>query len=93
MFRMTYPNKVFDYMAAGKPTLLAIDGAIREVIEKSGGGIFVAPGDDKALAEAVLKLQGSPELREQMGKNARCYISQYFDSHARQLAALLHTLT
>jgi glycosyltransferase involved in cell wall biosynthesis len=95
MFRMTYPNKVFDYMAAGKPTLLAIDGAIREVIEKSSGGIFVPPGDDEALAESVLELQRSPELREQMGENARCYVSQRFerDSQARQLASLLHKLS
>lgn len=95
MFRMTYPNKVFDYMAAGKPTVPAIDGVIREVIEKSGGGIFVPPGDDETLAEAVLKLQSSPELRERMGKNARRYVSQHFerDSQARQLAALLHTLS
>jgi glycosyltransferase involved in cell wall biosynthesis len=28
MLRTTYPNKVFDYMAAGRPTILAIDGAI-----------------------------------------------------------------
>ena len=33
MFTMTYPNKVFDYMAAARPTLLVIDGVIREVIE------------------------------------------------------------
>lgn len=95
MFRMTYPNKVFDYMAAGKPTVLAIDGAIRDVIETSGGGIFVPPGNDEALAEAVLNLQSSPELRERMGKNARCYVSQHFEreSQARQLAELLHKLS
>ena len=33
MFRTTYPNKVFDYMAAGRPVVLAIDGVIREVVE------------------------------------------------------------
>ena len=95
MFRMTYPNKVFDYMAARRPTLVVIDGAIREVIEKSGGGIFVPPGNDEALAEAVLKLQSSPDLRERMGKNARCYVSQHFEraSQARQLAELLHKLS
>src|SRR5262249_43300642 len=41
MFRTTYPNKVFDAMAAGRPTLLAIDGVIREVIEQAQGGLFV----------------------------------------------------
>ncbi len=54
MFRTTYPNKVFDYMAAGRPTILAIDGVIREVVEAALGGIFVPPGDDAALAAAAL---------------------------------------
>ncbi|MBW3536137.1 MAG: glycosyltransferase family 4 protein, partial [Gemmatimonadetes bacterium] len=50
LFRTTYPNKVFDYMAAGRPTLLAIDGVIREVVEEAGAGLFVQPGDPRALA-------------------------------------------
>ncbi len=53
MFRMTYPNKVFDYMAAGRPTVLAIDGVIREVVEAAGGGLCVPPGDAAAIADAV----------------------------------------
>jgi glycosyltransferase involved in cell wall biosynthesis len=36
LFSTVYPNKVFDYMAAGKPVILAIEGVIREVIERSG---------------------------------------------------------
>jgi len=38
MLRTTYPNKVFDYMAAGRPTVLAIGGSIREPIKKSQSG-------------------------------------------------------
>ena len=30
-FTTTYPNKVFDFMAAGKPVLCQIDGVIREI--------------------------------------------------------------
>src|SRR5690606_5324768 len=56
MFATTYTNKVFDYMAAGKPTILAIDGVIRKVIENAKGGVFVPPSDDFALAEAINKL-------------------------------------
>ncbi len=40
MFSTTYPNKVFDYMAAGRPIALAIDGVIRQVVEAAGGGIL-----------------------------------------------------
>src|SRR5579864_9179789 len=85
MFRMTYPNKVFDYMAAGRPTVLAIDGAIREVIENSGGGLFVPPGDHRALGEAIRKLRDAPELRKQMGINARAYVSAHFSRDAQAL--------
>ena len=79
MFRMTYPNKVFDYMAAGRPSIIAIDGVIREVIENARAGVFVPPGDDAALAAAIQKFRSSPELRRQMGANARCYVEQHFD--------------
>lgn len=91
MFRTTYPNKVFDYMAAGRPTLLAVDGVIREVVEKSGGGLFVPPGEDRSLVEAILKLYHSPDLREQMGRSARKYVTENFDRdrQAHQFAAVL----
>ena len=38
MYKTTYPNKVFDYMAAGRAVILAIDGVIREVVEDAGAG-------------------------------------------------------
>ena len=50
MYATVYPNKVFDYMAAGRPVILAIDGVIRQVIEEAGAGVFVPPGDPAALA-------------------------------------------
>jgi len=78
-------------MAAGRPTVLAIDGPIREVIEKSRGGIFVNPGDDAALADAIVLLYESPELRKEMGKNARSFVVSHFDRsiQAEQLAEIL----
>jgi glycosyltransferase involved in cell wall biosynthesis len=79
MFRTTYPNKVFDYMAAGRPTILAIDGVIREVLEAAGGGIFVPPGDDAALATAVQRLSQNPQQARAMGRAARAYVVKYFD--------------
>ncbi len=79
LYKTTYPNKVFDYMAAGKPVVLAIDGVIREVIEKAGAGIPVAPGDPEALCEAVLRLADDRELGKSMGQQGRKYVMQHFD--------------
>jgi glycosyltransferase involved in cell wall biosynthesis len=90
-FRNTYPNKVFDYMAAGRPTVLAIDGVIREVIERSGGGVFVRPGDDAGVAAAIVKLKLCPETRRRMGMSARQYALKHFnrDEQAQQFADVI----
>jgi glycosyltransferase involved in cell wall biosynthesis len=79
MFRTTYPNKVFDYMAAARATVLVIDGVIREVIESSGGGVYVNPGDDQLLANVILDLSRNLELTKQMGLNARTYLVKHLN--------------
>lgn len=79
MFETTYPNKVFDYMAAGKPVVLAIRGVIEQVIENAGAGICVAPGDDAALADAILRLSGDPHRARVMGDAGRQYVSRNFN--------------
>jgi glycosyltransferase involved in cell wall biosynthesis len=91
MFTTTYPNKVVDYMAAGRPTLLAIDGVIRKVIEAAQGGIFVPPGQPDLLAAAMKRMADAPEASRQMGWNAREHILRYFnrDKQAQDFEELL----
>jgi len=79
MFRTTYPNKVFDYMAAGRATVLVIDGVSRQLIEKSGGGVYVQPGDDAMLAEKILELSKDHKRVQGMGRSAREYLVEHLD--------------
>ena len=79
MFRMTYPNKVFDYLAAGKPVVLAIDGVIREVVDRAEAGIFVTPGDAGALAGAIARLAADPQSGIAMGRRGQDYVRQHFN--------------
>jgi glycosyltransferase involved in cell wall biosynthesis len=79
MFRTTYPNKVFDYMAAARGTVLVIDGVVRDVIESSGGGVFVQPDNDEQLASTILELSNDPQRVKQMGLNARDYLVKHLD--------------
>jgi len=94
MFRTTYPNKVFDYMAAGRPTILAIDGVIRAVIEAAEGGVFVEPGNDEAFARAVRRFADEPAEMVHMGAAARAYVAEHFDRrhHAGEFVRLLEDL-
>ncbi|MBM3123700.1 MAG: glycosyltransferase family 4 protein [Chloroflexi bacterium] len=78
-YKLTYPNKVFDYMAAGRPVVLAIDGVIRSVVEDAGCGIFVPPGDPAVLAQAMLKLAQDPVGACRMGLKGRKYLEQNFN--------------
>ena len=78
MYRTTYPNKVFDYMAAGRPVILAIDGVIRQVVEEAQAGIFVPPGDSFALASAVENLADNRQLAQSMGVLGRQAIETHY---------------
>lgn len=94
MYKTTYPNKVFDYMAAAKPVILSIDGAIRKVIESADCGIFCAPGDPHAIVDAVNFLYNNQNRSRQMGLNGRKYLKEYFDREqiAGKLAGLLEEM-
>jgi glycosyltransferase involved in cell wall biosynthesis len=79
LYGTVYPNKVFDYMAAGKPVILAIEGVIKQVVEEEKAGIAVPPGDAPAMAAAVLQLAGNPPLAAECGQNGRRAILERFD--------------
>jgi glycosyltransferase involved in cell wall biosynthesis len=77
VFKTVLPNKVFDYMAAGRPVLVQVDGVIRGVVEDAGCGVFVEPGNANELAEAVKRLARDPDLRKALGARGRRYAERY----------------
>jgi glycosyltransferase involved in cell wall biosynthesis len=93
-YKTTYPNKVFDYMAAGRPVILVIDGVIREVVEDASCGVFVPPGDAPALADAIRGLARDRAATRQMGARGRQYLRGRFSREdiANHLLGLLESL-
>jgi len=79
LYATVYPNKVFDYMAAGRPVICAIDGVIRQAVEEAGAGVFVQPGSAQALAQAIRNMALDPEASRRMGQNGRQAVEQKFD--------------
>ncbi len=84
LYGTTFPNKVFDYMAAGKPVVLAIDGEIRRVVEQANAGVFVPPGDAGRLADAITWVATHPREAREMGLRGRACVEAGYD---RELAA------
>jgi len=81
-FRTLVPTKMLEFMAAGRPVILNLEGQAQQILEKAKAGRCVAPGDPQALAEAIRSLAGNRELREQYGVNGRAYIQQYLSRRA-----------
>jgi glycosyltransferase involved in cell wall biosynthesis len=79
VYKTVYPNKVFDYMAAGRPVILAIDGVIREVVETAQAGLVVPPGDAQSLAGAIRELHEDCQIGSILGQNGRRYVEAHFD--------------
>lgn len=52
----------------GKPVIATDVGGFREVIEDGETGLIVPPADPDALADAVLKLLGDPELQRRISE-------------------------
>jgi glycosyltransferase involved in cell wall biosynthesis len=73
------PNKLYDYMAAGRPVLFAADAANRPV-EEAECGLTVPPEDPAALAAAIRSLAARPAVeRARLGANGRAYVERRHD--------------
>jgi len=73
------PNKLFDYMMAGKPVIQAIDAG-NDPVAESGCGISIEPENPQALAEAILLMKNlSAAERVQMGDAGRQYVLRHHD--------------
>jgi glycosyltransferase involved in cell wall biosynthesis len=64
-------NSVLEAMAVGKPVVATNVGGNRELIDEGETGFLVPPGDQEALAEAIIRLLRKPILARAMGQRAR----------------------
>jgi len=73
------PSKILSIMAAGRPIAAAMDlaGDGPEIIRKARCGFVLSAGDGRKLADSILKLYQSVELREKYGYNGRRYCEKY----------------
>jgi colanic acid biosynthesis glycosyl transferase WcaI len=76
---MSAPSKLTSYFSAARPVVAATDprSAAGREIERSGGGVCVAPGDADALHAAVLTLGLDPESCQRIGRLGKSYADKY----------------
>lgn len=82
VFSTVIPSKIFEAMASGTPILVALPvGEATELVESSGCGIRVPPGDPEHLARAILSLRKDPERLASMRRLARNSAPKYDRRH------------
>ena len=70
------PTKTLSYLAAGRPILLAMDGAAAQLVREAGAGIVIPPEEPAELARAIRHLGTmSPTERAEMGQRGRNYVT------------------
>jgi len=95
-FRTVYPNKIFDYMACARPTLLAVDGIARRLVcDEAKAGVFVPPEDAAAIAASIRSLSADPVRCRELGRNGRAWVEANAarDMLADRYLAILADLT
>ena len=70
---------ISEAMAYGIPVVATRVGAIPETVQDGITGFLVNRGDDSAMADAIINLIRSPELRAQLGAAGRLVTEAEFD--------------
>ena len=64
--------------ASGLPVIASRCGGVPEVVQEGRTGLLVPPGDAHALADAIERLLGQPELAQRMATAGRTWVVERF---------------
>jgi glycosyltransferase involved in cell wall biosynthesis len=65
------PNKAYQALACGAPLITADTPGARELLRDEESALLVPPGDPSALAEAMRRVAGDPELARSLSRGGR----------------------
>jgi glycosyltransferase involved in cell wall biosynthesis len=82
---------LLEAFAYGRPAIATDIGEQREVIQEGHNGLLVPPGDEEALAAAMIRLVDDPSQRQQMGWTAAALAQQYSVRATAERLANLYT--
>lgn len=78
-FKLVRPNKLFQYMALGKPIISGIWGEFQSIIEEFKTGINIDFTNSEIASTRIFELIHDKEMLDSMSVNGKQYICNYGD--------------
>ncbi len=69
----TQGNVVLEAMSSGLPVIGMAAGGVLDNLHHEVNGLLCVPGDPQSFAQGILKLVHQPQLRAELGRNARTW--------------------
>lgn len=76
--RLSFPSKLIEYMAMGKPVIASSTSDVGRVITDEKDGLLYTPGDREALIAAIIRL-ADPTFRTRLGLAAAQKATEQFE--------------
>ncbi|WP_022917783.1 glycosyltransferase family 4 protein [Ruania albidiflava] len=73
------PLKLYEYLAAGLPTVASAVGTLPDLLDHGRLGVLVEPGQPRKLADAITALRQDPERRHHLGQTGRQEMVRHHD--------------
>jgi phosphatidylinositol alpha-mannosyltransferase len=84
---------LLEAMAAGLPIVASDIHGYKNVVSRNVEGYLVEPRNPRALAAALYKLAGDPDLRHRMGEAGRAKVPEYsWERVTQQVVAFYHAV-
>ncbi len=71
--------KLYEYLSCGKPVVAAVRGEGARLLQESGAGIAVEPGDGTAMANAIRTLHADRTRLAQMAAAGRPFMALHYN--------------
>jgi glycosyltransferase involved in cell wall biosynthesis len=69
---------LLEAMASGVPIVQPRRGAFVEIIDRTGGGLLVAPDDPDTLADGLCRMWSDQSLRDELGRRGRTGVRAHY---------------
>jgi len=88
------PNKIYDYLASGKP-IVYCSNFVKEWLDKINCGLYAPPGNAEKLADTIVEIINmKPEEKAAMGERGRNYVEEHnsISILSRELLSLINSV-